>query len=417
MICFLSSYILNMSAAAGPSRPKAPNKSGQAASSSSKSTSADDSLASAGGEGGAGGEGIGGAASDDSDDEVADFRNLLPQLIAQRKDANAVGLGHGSLPKRGEKDFEPTGFRGQEKKLEESRRAMQMVIGQERRIGSKSLSLAIWRPELNRAVVDVAKGNTMAALGVTTRAPVTISSASELPAGTQDVVGPNNQVGVWKNDIFYPRYTSRLELLPEEALYLLERGSLECRLAMPLCNSPTGEQVEVPLSLQHAFSLMLNKDGLTRERYQTYAYLKRLGYYVQRADVAEQLRGKAAEARRKEKERDAACDDGEDGEIKTPKAGTKGIIADPKRPLKLVTLWDLLTYVPRRAAQILFTALAWLKARIARVVNALWTSRRGGSAAANSTKPGSGRGLLGIGGVKWDSFGVYRRGWNDGPLT
>lgn len=78
------------------------------------------------------------APSDDSDDEVADFRNLLPQLIADR-DASKKSSGlegaaaNISIPKRGEKDFEPTGFKGQEKKLEESRRAMEMVIGQKRR--------------------------------------------------------------------------------------------------------------------------------------------------------------------------------------------------------------------------------------------------------------------------------------------
>jgi tRNA-splicing endonuclease subunit Sen54 len=82
-------------------------------------------------------DGEGGAPSDDSDDEVADFRNLLPQLLAD-KGASAGsdnGIQSISIPKRGEKDFEPTGFRGQERKLEESRRAMEMVISQSRRYG------------------------------------------------------------------------------------------------------------------------------------------------------------------------------------------------------------------------------------------------------------------------------------------
>lgn len=71
-----------------------------------------------------------GAVSDDSDDEVADFRMLLPQLASNSSRSAQTG----ALPKRGEKDFEPTGFRGQEKKLEESRRAMEMVIGQPRNV-------------------------------------------------------------------------------------------------------------------------------------------------------------------------------------------------------------------------------------------------------------------------------------------
>lgn len=369
------------------------------------------------------GEGAGGgagAASDDSDDEVADFRMLLPQLIAAKKNekggTSTATAGGGSLPKRGEKDFEPTGFRGQEKKLEESRRAMEMVIGQERRIGSKSLSTAVWHPELKRAVVHLAKGNTMGSMGVTTRAPVTAKAQDELPLGTQDVIGPDNQVGVWKAGIFYPRYSSRLELLPEETLYLLERGSLECTVPMPLRDDPS-EVVEVPLSLQHAFSLMIGKDGLTRERYQTYAYLKRLGYYVQRAEITEGLRAAAAAARRKQRLADAACDEG-DGAIATPSDAVKGkgIVADPKRPLRLVLLWDLMTYIPRRAAQILATALVWLKRQAARAINALWTARRRGTN-SKLTMGSGGRGLLGIGGVKWDSFGEYARGSSSYELS
>lgn len=80
-----------------------------------------------------------GAVSDDSDDEVADFRMLLPHLTVEEGKGKVDGcslspLAAGSIPKRGEKDFEPTGFRGQEKKLEESLRAMEIVIGQERRV-------------------------------------------------------------------------------------------------------------------------------------------------------------------------------------------------------------------------------------------------------------------------------------------
>ncbi|CAO1620900.1 unnamed protein product [Sympodiomycopsis kandeliae] len=326
----------------------------------------------------------GGNVSDDSEDEVADFRMLLPQLLSDNK---SKSQSTGSLPKRGEKDFEPTGFKGQEKKLQESRKAMEMVIGQQRRTGSKALSKAIWYPHLNRAVVTSSQGTTIASLGVTTRVPVVVSSAAEIPSNSLDVLGPNNQVGVWKAGIFYPRYNTRLDLYPEEVLFLLERGSLDCRMEMKLADSSSEEIVQIPLSLQHAFSLMIGKDGCTRERYQTYTYLKRLGYYVQRAEVTDSLRKKAAKNKEAE----------EDYSIPTPgaSAGSRGIIADPKKPLKLVTIWDLLLYIPRRIIQIVSTAMRSLLARL-----------KAQSSSRNVSSVGlqPGRGLLGLGGKRFDWY-------------
>ena len=67
----------------------------------------------------------------------------------------------------------------------------------------------------------------------------------------------------------------RLSLLPEEALYLVERGSLDLRWQ--------SEELEgIPLSLQAAYAHLLGKQGLTLERYTVYAGLKRGGYVVQR---------------------------------------------------------------------------------------------------------------------------------------
>jgi tRNA-splicing endonuclease subunit Sen54 len=51
----------------------------------------------------------------------------------------------------------------------------------------------------------------------------------------------------------------RLELLPEEVLYLLERGTLECW---------TGEGKEaVPMTVQQAWSQILYSGDLNAERY------------------------------------------------------------------------------------------------------------------------------------------------------
>lgn len=52
----------------------------------------------------------------------------------------------------------------------------------------------------------------------------------------------------------------RMELLPEEVLYLLERGTVECW---------TGEdEAAVPMSVQHAWARMIDANGLNAERYQ-----------------------------------------------------------------------------------------------------------------------------------------------------
>lgn len=67
----------------------------------------------------------------------------------------------------------------------------------------------------------------------------------------------------------------RLGLLPEEALYLVERGSLDLRWR--------SEELEgIPLDLQTAYAYLLGAQGLTLERYTVYAGLKRSGYVVQR---------------------------------------------------------------------------------------------------------------------------------------
>lgn len=88
-----------------------------------------------------------------------------------------------------------------------------------------------------------------------------------------------------------------MRLLPEEALYLLERGSLDLRW-------PAGREGEVdnedevdgygseedapppeaglPLSLQAAYACLMGRGGLTLERFAVYAGLKRSGYIVQR---------------------------------------------------------------------------------------------------------------------------------------
>jgi tRNA-splicing endonuclease subunit Sen54 len=93
----------------------------------------------------------------------------------------------------------------------------------------------------------------------------------------------------------------RLELLPEEALYLVERGTLLCHRDLGTISTLQQDEENLPiLSVQQAFAEMIGAEGITLEKYQVgslrlnssywrltsylqvYAYLKRLGYAVMR---------------------------------------------------------------------------------------------------------------------------------------
>jgi len=65
-----------------------------------------------------------------------------------------------------------------------------------------------------------------------------------------------------------------LELLPEEALYLMERGAMFCwkkhdLFAENTQRVPSLEDMEgSPMSVQQAYAEMIGKEDLTLERYQ-----------------------------------------------------------------------------------------------------------------------------------------------------
>lgn len=76
-------------------------------------------------------------------------------------------------------------------------------------------------------------------------------------------------------------------LLPEEALYLLERGSLDIRWPTSITGG-TGEEgceeeLSIPMSLQAAYACLIGRGGLTLERFTVYSSLKRIGYAISRA--------------------------------------------------------------------------------------------------------------------------------------
>lgn len=78
---------------------------------------------------------------------------------------------------------------------------------------------------------------------------------------------------------------NRVWLLPEEAIYLVERGSLYLKwpstIAEPV--QVDDEDMDVPMSLEAAYACMMGHAGLTLERYVVYSGLKRNGYTIVRA--------------------------------------------------------------------------------------------------------------------------------------
>jgi tRNA-splicing endonuclease subunit Sen54 len=62
-----------------------------------------------------------------------------------------------------------------------------------------------------------------------------------------------------------------MELLPEEALYLVERGALLCwkETGHPISATPGLTDIYgSPMTVQQAFAEMLGKEGLSLEHYQ-----------------------------------------------------------------------------------------------------------------------------------------------------
>ncbi|KAF9007910.1 tRNA-splicing endonuclease subunit sen54 N-term-domain-containing protein [Cyathus striatus] len=191
--------------------------------------------------------------SGDEEDGGLDWTKLLP--AASRP----------VIPKRGEKEFEPRGAGGtnlQLHVLERSRMAMFETLRTTRATSSKTLSYAIWYPELARAHVTITRGVHFSSMGHSAPRTVTREDGSEV-------------------------VQKRLELLPEETIYLIERGSLFCykKIGVDIENVPGLEEVPgAPISVQEAYSDMIGKEDLTLEKFQVYSYLRRLGYMITRTD-------------------------------------------------------------------------------------------------------------------------------------
>ncbi|RIA99168.1 tRNA-splicing endonuclease subunit sen54 N-term-domain-containing protein [Glomus cerebriforme] len=137
------------------------------------------------------------------------------------------------IPKRGSKDFEPDGSENQHDALTSSLNALQNALSEERNVSSRQLCKAIWhRAPISKAMITVSKGSHFHNMGHAIK--------------------------------------GKMWLYPEECLFLMDR----CSLSMQYCG--------VDMSLQHAYCEIIG-EWLTLEKYQVYAYLKRIGFTVLRA--------------------------------------------------------------------------------------------------------------------------------------
>ncbi|KAF9089368.1 tRNA splicing endonuclease 54 [Mortierella sp. GBA35] len=162
----------------------------------------------------------------DDQDQQPDFRLLL---------SNSKGTSQ-ALPSRDAKSAQDP-----EAILKEQYDAFFQVISEDRRLQEKTLSRAVYDPELGLFRLTVNKGNHFVSMGHTLQ--------------------------------------GHIYLYPEEALYLVDRSSLLV------------EHNGVDMSLQQTWSLYLSRpqnntgqwdSTRTMDRYLAYAYLKRLGYVVTR---------------------------------------------------------------------------------------------------------------------------------------
>jgi tRNA-splicing endonuclease subunit Sen54 len=248
-----------------------------------------------------------------------DFRafaaSLLPQQHKQQKQKQQQQQQYRKTPgvsaqtiRKGEKDFESHGTRAQADALEQSRNAMRDVLSYTRVHGGGGKGGVVrgwyfpgwwegYQEEEDAGEVSGEEGKERKPFGfVRERVVVLEGSSVASQALGRAVTGQAKDRPARGKDW----------LLPEEALYLVERGSLD--LWWPVKEleeifppegtalvKEGGEEAEetdeydlgFPLSLQAAYALLIGNDGergkISLQKFQVYSNLKRCGYNVLRA--------------------------------------------------------------------------------------------------------------------------------------
>lgn len=213
-----------------------------------------------------------------------------------------------TLPRRGEKDFEPNPTVHQSDVLASSREAMHNAIAHPRLHNPRNQIIGVYAPggpappwpESKRApklktpldVQDLENEELDKPLTRREEVAMIMNAGKEekiigIPADA--CVYVSNPKGQYFNSMGKADCFNRVWLLPEEALYLLERGSLNIRwpAAMTPENHKAAEDDElpnnVPMTLQAAYTCFIGRGALSLERFNVYAGLRRLGYVVIRS--------------------------------------------------------------------------------------------------------------------------------------
>ncbi|KAF3384560.1 putative tRNA-splicing endonuclease subunit sen54, partial [Penicillium rolfsii] len=206
----------------------------------------------------------------DLSDETQDFR-LLNHLNFLTDTSSS------SLPRRGEKDFEPNPTEFQADVLFASRQAMHNALAHPRLHNPKTKVTAIYAPEGPPPVPAVISGQE--------NGKTPSRGASVSPDACVYVPSPKGQ---YFKSMGQADRKGVMWLLPEEALYLLERGSLDIRWPTAITGGTTveegsEEELSIPMSLQAAYTCLIGRGGLTLERFTVFSSLKRIGYAISRA--------------------------------------------------------------------------------------------------------------------------------------
>jgi tRNA-splicing endonuclease subunit Sen54 len=241
-------------------------------------------------------------AEDAVEDEMPDFRDF--SRITGKKSLSSSAI------RKGEKDFEATGTRAQQDALEQSRSVMEEILSYTRTHAADDWMRGWYFPD---ALVDI---------GADDESPEWLRVSGERPVNARNrvVVVEVARRNVEKHTgMHVPAIKhecgNRLWLLPEEALFLVERGSLDLwwptrSLAeiLPrvfqgnggMAGAETSDkppsvltaelddyEAGFPLSLQAAYSLLIGYEGergkISLPKYQVYSNLRRGGMNVLRA--------------------------------------------------------------------------------------------------------------------------------------
>ncbi|OHW94058.1 tRNA splicing endonuclease subunit [Colletotrichum incanum] len=257
-------------------------------------------------------------AGDEAEDEGLFDMRLFASMF------NKKGVASQAV-RKGQKDFESHGTRAQENALETSRQVIEEVLSYSR-VHRDTWSKGWYFPDYWPETLQAVEGGDTSGLAKPEYLQEFLAEtgpiyAKERVVVVEDLKGPQGKsMGRVIRGLKAPRpAVGKLWLLPEEALFVVERGSLdlwwpyrELGDILPPPESKAAEEhvhgaeqteaapeeatdedsddefeTGVPLSLQAAYALFIGMDGergkITLPKYQVYSHLRRLGYYVQRA--------------------------------------------------------------------------------------------------------------------------------------